>query len=92
MEPCVDWAKHSGPNTAAIHADAKIGWPNLDDEGTIWAPLNFPPRCTSRASAVGVPPPPHRARLDGSVRLDGERKVRTSRTAKPIHDGYGALK
>ena len=44
MEPLVDWAKRSVRNTAAVHANAKIGWPNLDDEGAIdegaiWAPL-----------------------------------------------------
>ena len=35
MEPLVDWAKRSVRNTAAVHANAKIGWPNLDDEGAI---------------------------------------------------------
>ena len=39
-------------------------------------------------SAVRVAPPRHRTRLDGSARLDGERRERTSPTEKPIRDGY----
>ena len=44
------------------------------------------PRRTSLVSAVGVTLPRH------SARLDGERRVRASRTGKPIRDGYNSLK